>query len=297
MVIKILIFLLIVFVGDRMIGGLVERLFLKTGFRYAMLYRGELPCEIAILGNSRGLHMFHPPSIKSVTEKEVSNLAFNALPTVVMPIIWEDYLVHHQPPKLLVLEVSCVGTPDKPGSLERFSILIDQNMEYAEVLGQQNLKFYYATRLSRLFRYNTPLLLRSAMFMKKSDQPWIMNSQLNAEAMEKAVQESDAILIRSAENVAAIRQVLETAKEHGVEVKLVMAPYYPAYLERLTDVDDWLVWLESELGQKIENHTGLLSDPNSFTDHLHLNETGALSLAEKLDAIDFFDTTKTAQKQ
>lgn len=294
LVIKILIFFLIVFVGDRIIGGLIERLFLKTGFRYAELYQGKLPGEIAILGNSRGLHMFHPPSIKSVTGREVSNLAFNGLPTATIPIIWEDYLAHHATPEMLILEVSCVGIADAVGAREQLSILIDQNPEYADVIGRGNAKFFYATKLSRLFRYNTPLLLRSAMFLKKSDQSWIMDSQLNEEAMKQAVEESDATLIRSEENVNAFRRVLETAKKHGVKVKLVLAPYHPDYLKRLADIENWLVWLETELGQKIENHSALISERESFADHLHMHEKGAVLLAERLDSIEFFGRKKSS---
>ena len=121
---QVLIFLAIVFVGDRIGGEILERIFSRTGYRYAQLYESKLPAEIVVLGNSRGLHMFHPPAIEEITGRKVTNLAFNALPPVTMPTIWEDYLKHHPLPKLLVLEVSCISVEDEKGSLERMSICL-----------------------------------------------------------------------------------------------------------------------------------------------------------------------------
>lgn len=289
-IIGVLMFLVILVAGDRICGGLIERLFMKSGFRYSMLYKGELQADIVVLGNSRGLHMFHPPAIEKVTGQDVANLSFNALPAVAMPVVWEDYLEKHEPPKLLILEVSCAGAPEEKGSLERFSVLIDQNPKYSDLIHNKNPTFYYAAKLSRIFRYNSSLMWRSGMFLKRSDQGWIMNSELNEESMNQVVNSSDTTLLRSEENAKALRHVIETAEARGVEVKLVMAPYLPAYYDRLPQPEKWLKWIESELDRPVINQKGILTDASSFSDHLHLNEAGALKFAERLQAGDFFST-------
>ena len=286
---QVLIFLAIVFVGDRIGGEILERIFSRTGYRYAQLYESKLPAEIVVLGNSRGLHMFHPPAIEEITGRKVANLAFNALPPVTMPIIWEDYLKHHPLPKLLVLEVSCISVEDEKGSLERMSILMDKNQAYGQRIKERNATFYWGTQISRLFRYNSSLLWRS-LLVGESDQSWIMDSKLNEEMLGAMVEDSDSSLHKVAENAEAIKEVLRLAKEHGVKVKVLIAPYYPRYRDRLTEAEEWIDWVRNEIDVDVEDHSRLLLDPACFADHLHLNEQGARILAEKLNAVGFFDT-------
>ena len=287
---QVLIFLAIVFVGDRIGGEVLERIFLRTGYRYAQLYEGKLPAEIVVLGNSRGLHMFHPPAIEEVTGSKVTNLAFNALPPVTMPIIWEDYLKHHPAPKLLVLEVSCISIEDEKGSLERMSILMDKNPKYGKRIKDRNATFYWGTQISRLFRYNSSLMWRS-LLVGESDQSWIMDSKLNEEMLNAMVEDSDSSLDKVIENLDAIKEVLRLAKEHGIEVKVLIAPYFPRYRDRLTEAEEWIGWVRKELNVEAEDYSRLLSEPSDFADHLHLNEQGARNLAEKLNAVGFFDVS------
>ncbi len=291
---KILFFVVIVFVGDRLGGELMQRIFMKSGFRYSMLYRGELEADIAVLGNSRGLHMYHPPAMEVVTGQEVVNLAFNGLPTQAMPVIWADYLKHHNAPKLLVLEISCIGVAGAPGSIEQLSVLIDQNSNFLELIQDRNVRVGCAAKLSRLFRYNGSLMWRS-LLLKNSDQSWIMDSQLNEAMLEQLVESSTTEMLRSKENIDAIRQVLETANQHGVQVKLVLAPYHPRFYERLTQprVDAWRDWVEKEVDFPVDDHSQQMTDPRLFADHLHLNKQGAKQLAESLKSLDFFDTRKS----
>lgn len=288
-IIMIALFVLFVFAGDRIAGGLMEKLFLKTKFRYGQLYSGNLPGEICVLGDSRGLHMFHPPSIEAETSKSVANLAFNGNPATVLPVLWEDYLARHDAPKLLILEVSCAGQTALPGSHEGLSVLADQNPRFNQLIAEQNPTNGWANRISRLFRYNSDMMWRSLLFLKSSDQAWIMESTLNESMMEIVVNESDNELGRIPANVAALREILALAKESGIEVKCVVAPYLPAFHKRLKDPDGWRNWLEQELDHEILDYAQLLDDTKNFADHLHLNETGAKELAAKLNAIGFFD--------
>ncbi len=285
----VLIFLVIVFVGDRLGGEILQRVFLGRGFRYAEMYAEKLDAEVAVLGNSRGLHMFHPPAIEEITGKKVANLSFNALPPVTMPVIWEDYLKRHPAPKLLILEVSCISVEDEKGSLERMSVLMDQNPKYGQLIKRRNSTFYWGTQISRLFRYNSSLLWRS-LLIGGSDQSWIMDSELNEEMLNAMVQESDSTLLRVAENAEAIKEVLRIAKEHDIKVKALVAPYYPQYCDRLTDVEEWISWVQEELEVTVEDHSRLLKERGDFADHLHLNAKGARNLAEKLNSIGFFET-------
>ena len=288
-IIKIALFVVFAFVGDRLCGEVMERLFLKSKFRYAQLYNGELPGNIVVLGDSRGLHMFHPPSIEEETGKSVANIAFNGNPTEVLPVLWQDYLANHEPPKVLILEVSCCSVEDEPGSLERFSVLVDQNSRFNELIFKRQPSNGWGNRISRLFRYNSTMMWRSLLFLRNSDQSWIMDSTLNDAMLEELINETDNKLLKIPEYVDALKEVIERADEAGVKVQLILAPFHPAFYERLEAPEDWRRWLETELEREIPDRTQLLTDPQFFGDHLHLNEQGARELARKLNAEGFFD--------
>lgn len=132
-------FLALVWVGDRIGARVLDRAVMSTEFRYAELYKGTLAAEVVILGNSRGLHMFHPPAIREAAGRETANISYNALPTVLMPGLWSDYVSHqaksHQTlPKRLIFEVSCIGREDEAGSLERFKVFMSHSERLSEAI-------------------------------------------------------------------------------------------------------------------------------------------------------------------
>lgn len=285
---KLLFFVGVLLLGDRLGGYALSKMVARSGQRFPMIYEGGLESEIAILGNSRGIHMFHPPAIEEVTGARVANLAFNDLSPEVMTILWEDYLENHSPPKLLILEVSCIGVVDHPGSIERFSFLLNRNPKFGSVIADANQTHYYVSQLSHLFRFNSPLTWRSLLFLKKNDQSWIMNSQLNPEMMAGTIANADAELRRNEKRLDAIRAISESAESRGTSVRLVVAPYAPDYFTRLDDYPDWLRWVETSLGRPVEDLTMEVSELQYFADHLHLNEAGAAFFAKKLGNADFF---------
>ncbi|MEM8735175.1 MAG: hypothetical protein AAGG44_13175, partial [Planctomycetota bacterium] len=240
---RIIVFFVAAVAGDQLGGAALNALVGTSGQRFPSIYRGNLEAEVAILGNSRGIHMFHPPALEKVYDRRFANLAFNDLPPSMMPLLWSDYLKSHSAPRQLILEVSVVGVKDYPGSVERFSYLIDRNPEIRSIIADENRLHANLTRLSRLFRYNSPLTWRSLLFLRRSDQSWIMDSQLNGEMMDKAIEESDADLRFDEGRAAAIREVIRIAEEHGVHVTCVLAPYEPRYAKRLVGKQRWLEWL------------------------------------------------------
>ncbi|MEM7783715.1 MAG: hypothetical protein AAF939_03545 [Planctomycetota bacterium] len=297
--IKILLTLLFVgalFAGDRLGGEILEKIFLGTQFRFAQIYNGQLEADIVILGNSRGIHMFHPPSVAEVTGQKVANISFNGMPAQMLPMIWKDYLEHHQPPQILVLEVSCIGVIDRLGSLEQFSILIDQNPDIASLFADRNPVHYWGCQISRLFRYNSLLFMRSQMFRFRSDQDWIQNSIINPEMLAASFEESNQHAKKLESNLVAIQKVIQIAKEHNVVVKPIVAPYLPEFFARLEGFDDWYQWTRQKLDMPLANYTLALEDPDCFSDHLHLNAGGAAALATLLDEDRFFDKVSDSEQ-
>ncbi|MFN3189923.1 MAG: hypothetical protein ACE361_05315 [Aureliella sp.] len=279
---RIAVFLMALIVGDQLGGAALNELVGRSGQRFSAIYRGDLNADVVILGNSRGIHMFHPPALSEALDRRFANLAFNDLPPAIMPLLWEDYLKSHPAPKRIILEVSSVGVQDYPGSLERFSYLIDCNPEIRSIIAKENRLHANLSQVSRLFRYNSPLTWRSLLFLCKSDQSWIMNSQLNGDMFTKAIEESDAELRFDAARASALAEVVRLSQERGIMVECVLAPYEPRYAKRLERKKEWLEWLQGQIHHPIEDLSGALPDSIHFADHLHLHEDGAAHFAKEI---------------
>ena len=265
----------IVLVGDRGFASFLDRLFFSSKFRFSLAYTGQLETDLLILGNSRGANSFHQPTLEEGLGLRAANLSFNGLPAAMMPVLFEDYLAHQPPPKLLVIEVTCVGGRRAAGTIERFSVLSSRSQGVRDLLKDQNFKFYASSEVFHLLRYNSELMWRSLAFLRKSDQSWAMVGQIGDELVESVDAESSfKMLDRSTEDMEALKRVIEIADSRSIRVELVVAPYLKQYRERLDDFDGWFAWLESSLGRSITDYSLALDDSAMFADRLHLNVNG-----------------------
>ncbi|MEZ6087875.1 MAG: hypothetical protein R3C05_07600 [Pirellulaceae bacterium] len=275
-------FVALVYAGDRLIGQLIDRAVMATQFRYSMLYNGDLPGQIVLLGNSRSLHMMHPPALNEVTQGEVISISFNALPTVLMPALWEDYLEHHQAPKKLLFEVSCANREDEPGALERFTAYLAHSKRLRRIMAEQRPSEFYASEISHLYRFNGEFTMRSMLFRKRNDQDWIMQETASEELIDRMLRIGVEETLYSDANVAAVAEVLAIAERYDVQVELIIGPFHPEYLRELTELQPWIAWFESQIGRQVKDYSGALTDPEAFADHLHLNPHGARMFADLL---------------
>lgn len=278
----VIVFLVVVFVGDRVGGLLLGRLFMSTHFRYADLYEGDLSADVLFMGNSRGVHMFHRPPLQAVSGKRVANLSFNAFPAAMLPVAMEDFIEHQNTPSELFIEVSCIGRVNEPGSLSRFTVLADRSGRFHEVLARHHPKQYWASRISHLYRYNSELLIRSLFFLKRSDQDWIMDSVVDSGWRETLADERIRKFERSASDLESLRETIAIAETNDIEVKLILAPYLPGYFVLTESCPAWLEWIETETGKKVLDYSLAIDDVELFADPIHLNPPGAEVLAKRM---------------
>ena len=275
-------FLVVGFVGDRVGGFAMGRLFMSTHFRYSDLYRGDLAADLVFLGNSRGVHMFHRPPLQRVSGQRVANLSFNALPAAMLPVVFEDFLDHQDAPSKIFIEVSCIGRVTEPGSLERFTVLGDRSAGFNEVLAKCSPKSYWASEVSHLYRYNSDLMIRSLFFLRKSDQDWIMESVVAPSWRASLPDEKIRHFARSQDDLESLKRTIALAEKHEVEVTLILAPYLPEYFAMTQSCPEWLGWLEAETGKKVLDYSTFIDDTALFADPIHLNPPGAEALAQLL---------------
>jgi len=137
--------------------------------------------------------------------------------------------------------------------------------------------------VAALYCLNSPLTVRGAYYARRSDQGWVnryrISPALVAATDTLSPQPLNPIL---PENVEALGAVLATARAAGVQVRLLWAPYLPAYRTRLPGAEAWLARAEALLGEPVWDHSGSLDDAAFFSDRVHLNDAGARALADTL---------------
>jgi hypothetical protein len=272
------------FVGDRLAGNVLQRLLLNSQFRYATLYQGEATNDILVLGNSRGVNGFYQPDIEKATGKRVLNLSYNALSSGMAKVLLEDYLEHNAAPHLLLLEVSFLAEPEPLTQLtldnfKPFSLL-SPRLQALQQTVDPNSRFF--CRLSHLYCFNSEMYLRALYYLNKSDQNWINRYKISQEVIESIGEVQPFDLPLPEVQLTTLQALLEVADNHNIVVKLVMSPYFPAYSERIENMQTWLGTLTRSTGLPVLDYSQAVTDSNGFSDRLHLNPEGSLVLLQQM---------------
>lgn len=274
--------------GDRLLGWVGHRLLLESEFRFSRLYRGDLPAETLVLGNSRAVNALLAPALEERTGRTVRSLAWNGLSAELGRVLWADWLERHEPPELLLVEVSFVTGSNR--QLGDFRPYYRWSPGLGELARRDASRAWGGCRVTRLYCLNSPLTLRAAYYATRSDQGWVnryrISPALVAATDTLPPQAVDPILQA---NVEALRALLDSADEAGVEVRLLWAPYLPVYRARLPGAGAWLRSLEEALGRRVWDLSGALAGEALFSDRIHLNDAGARALADTLVARGFVE--------
>jgi hypothetical protein len=272
------------FIGDRLAGTILQRLLLKSQFRYATLYQGETANDILVLGNSRGVNGFYQPDIEKLTGKHVLNLSYNALSSGMAKVLLEDYLEHHAAPKLLLLEVSFLAEKEPLTQLtldnfKPFSLLSPRLQSVQHDYDPNSLFF---CRLSHLYCFNSEMYLRTLYYLNKSDQNWINRYKISQDVIDSINEVEPFTLPLPETQLTTLQEILEVARNHNIVVKLVMSPYFPAYSERIENMQTWLGTVARTSGLPVLDYSRAVTDANGFSDRLHLNPEGSLALLQQM---------------
>ena len=90
-----------------------------------------------------------------------------------------------------------------------------------------------------LYRFNSELSLRSLIYWARGrgDQGSGMNAALSSALVEETKALEPLKLDVFPQEVAALAEMVKAARQAGVEVRLVLAPYLPEYAEKITNLD------------------------------------------------------------
>jgi hypothetical protein len=278
----------LVLAGDRALAAGLHAAVMQTGNRFAVLYRGDAPGGVLILGNSRGVNTFHQPTLAELLDGPVFNASYNGMSTELSEVVLYDYVERNPDPELVVIEVTGVGADD------------DQVRDFLPFAGEsERLRDYLsatlpprvatARRLFALYDYNGEMLYRS-LAAGASDQGTINRYKISPAVIAIAEEQGGEPMRLRPENAAALGRMIAFCREREVPVRLVIGPYLPVFRSKMDGYDAWVAELgEAVGGAPIWDYSRAIDDVTAFADRVHLNYRGARLLAPRLVKDGFFD--------
>ncbi len=309
----VFIVIVLFFAGDRIFGWVLKQLTGKSQFRYTRLYEGKAKADILLVGNSRGL-IFYQPYIEEITGSKTMNISYNGMPIDLAEVLVKDYLEKYPAPKQMILDVSMCDRLNK-SLISGFNLYTPYSPRMYDLIHLNDQTGAVAGKVFHLYRYNSEIFQRSMFYLNKTDEDWLLDRVIN-DAMVTGITEyvPDTIKIVQRDTIKPgdkkerlfksimssltaskngeveyVKGVMEHlastvafAKAKGVDVQLVINPYYPPYLDKLVNLDQLKAEAEKATGMKVHDYSNAVKDKEGFGDYQHLNKAGSRIFLDKL---------------
>ena len=290
-------FLLLAFLGDRLGGFILKKITQSSQFRYSRLYYGNEDADILFVGNSRGLTFFQP-EVEKLTGQTTMNISYNGMPADLAKCLVMDYLDKHKAPKIMVVDVTLCDRENEilkngfnlyaPQS-QRLTYLIKANVathrpeptalkvDTTDVFAGK--KVYYGGMVSQLYRYNSEIFQRVLFHQNKSDEDWLIDRVINETAATDIKNMKSYPVRMFPHMIAHLKEMIDYAKGKGVQVRLVINPYLPAFAELPDMRDSFLTplkqYVEAQTGLMIKDYSTALKERDEIGDYQHANKKGS----------------------
>lgn len=273
-------FLALTFVGDRLGGYILKTIGEQSEFRYNRLYKGEAESDILFVGNSRGL-MFYQPYIEEKTGKNTFNISYNGMPMSLGRVLVEDYLEQYNAPQKMILDVT-MADRNNTQLIAGFNCYTPYSKRLAALMRDSVPKSYWGGQVSHLYRYNGEVFQRALYYLKGSDEDWLLDRVITDD-LRNSIADRKLDTISIEQNLLDdLKATVQAAQNKGVEVKLVVNPYFPAYADKLANLDEFIKRVEATTGEEVHNYAKAVAGVEGFGDFQHLNKAGSRVYVDRL---------------
>lgn len=275
-------FIVLLFVGDRLGGLYLHRQALSSQFRYSQLYRRAAEADILLLGNSRGL-TFYQPYIEEITGARSCNLSYNGLPMDAAKCLTLDFLDLKNfdprlPKPMLLLDITmCDRENDE--LLTGFLTYTTRSKNLDTLIHRKLPKVWWGGQVSWLFRYNNEIFQRALFYKNKTDKDWLLDREIPKSLAAEVSKHSYDLKIHPY-LIQNLKETVDAARNSGLEVKLVISPYFPGFQVKNLDVLKTAV--EKATGLPVADYRAALQDPSYFGDFMHPNKKGSMRYMDLL---------------
>jgi len=280
------VFILVVFVGDRVGGFVLKKIAEHSQFRFTSLYNDKAACDILVIGNSRGLS-FYQPFLENLSNKNVFSLAYNGMAANLGEVFIKDYYNLYPAPKKLLLEITFADRTNEE-LIPAFATYLPYSKNLQTFIKEKEKKTFYGTKVTHLLRYNSEVFQRAIRHLNTDDKFWLTNRRIST-AMQAASEDLENVsidIIPDLEN--SLINIVKIAQEHGTEVELIVAPFLHNYANALFNLDEYIESIESKTKLKVNNYAKSIKDPQYFGDYFHINIYGSEKFVEMMKADNLF---------
>ncbi len=272
-------FLALLFTGDRLTGWLLQRQTMSSQFRYSRLYNGQARAELLLVGNSRGL-TFYEPYIEETTGKSTFNLSYNGLPMDAANALVQDYLDRYPAPGTMLLDITICDRANNE-LLAGFSTYSPFSVRLAGLLRDSLPKMWGGNQLSQLTRFNNEIFQRAMFHHQTKDNAWLLDRVIAPKLIAEAEQHAYPLEVHP-KLVEQLRLAVQAAQAKGVQVHLVISPYFPGFDKHVNNLDALKTAVEQATGLPVHDYRQALTDPTDFGDYMHPNKKGSLHYIDLL---------------
>lgn len=283
--------LVLAFTGDRLGGWLLGKIASESQFRYSRLYRGDAGADVLFVGNSRGL-IFFQPYVEEKMGLSTCNLSYNGMPMKLAGILIKDYLERHDPPRLLVLDISLLDKRMDDKLSTGFNCYTPYSQRLSGLLRDSFPNDFYAGKVSHLYRYNSEVFQRALYFLKKSDENWLLDRVISNTMQQEVENQREFLFDYTPAMLAELKDAIEFARQKGVSIKLVVNPYYPPFARKIGNLDELIADIHRVTGLEVKDYSVSIADVEGFGDYQHLNKLGAKRYLDKLMEDGVLDTLR-----
>lgn len=295
---RLLIFLLVLFAVDFVAGTVLRKLYFKqeSGPDYETIYAIERSQEdLMVFGSSRARNHYHPKVFEEILDLSFYNAGRNGNFILYSSAVGQAVLKRHQP-KVVILDVVGHEFEYFAPNYEKLSVLLPFYKTHPEIRSTVNLRgpFEKVKLCFQMYPFNSTLLsigLGNTQFYNKKDPVIKGYSPINRELAQLPIldtnnlhYEIDSVQVKSYEDFIVASQTA------GVKLYVICSPYFNKF-----PVRDKSVVLAEEIARKYNvtfwDHSqdpAFTGNPKDFYDIRHLNEPASLRfstmIAEKIKA-------------
>lgn len=265
-------FFALLFIGDRAGGFALQKLTDGSQFRWSRLYRGDAKADILLLGNSRGM-TFIEPEIEKSTGKKAFNLSYNGLPMDMAAVLVADYFEKYPPPSRLVIDITMADRRNL-ALMSGLWPFAEHSPGIRKLLRDSVGDSFWGGELSHLFRFNNEVFQRAFFHRKRSDAGLILDREIRSELVAEVSKNSYKLDIYL-DLIEELAEICRLAQSKGVEVRLVISPYFPGF--RVENLDLLKKTVEGKTGLAVADYRNALTENRLFGDFMHPNRGGAMA--------------------
>lgn len=290
---KILIFAVIVFSFDFIVGHALEYFYFSqkfgTRFRttYAMEYTNE---DVLIFGSSRASHHYHPASFENKLYQTFYNVGRDGNFLLYHYAILESTLKRYSP-KVIILDFNIEEFNKEQGSYDRLSSLLPYYKKHPEVMSVLELRSPYEKLklLSNIYPFNSMILDIAAgnIALNQRDNGIKGYLPLKYVCSEEIKEKQNEDYGLDTNKITIYKKFIAECKKANIKLYIVCSPYYIKYIN-----EDKSLKIAKAIANSYgipfldySQHPSFFTNRTLFADDDHLNDMGARMFSDSLISV------------